>query len=206
MEFSVEFSITKILDSYSPNLKFNRISIFFGGNLCPSCLFWCPVTWTVYTSVLHQTLVSLFWPSLDNGKRKMCLSDTGIAHNNVPNQCPAVFSNFKTQQCGCCGNSSPACCAHLWPSSCLSVSSHFPEELVCVYQPKRDAGTALERPSLTQGAAAKARRKTRKENGGHGKDEDFKTNLQIALHGQHVISFVCECKYWHTVMSTWSLH
>lgn len=165
--------------------------------MCPSCHFRCPVTWTFYTSVLHQTLVSPFWPSLDNGNRKMCLSDTGSAHNNVPNQCPAVFSHFKTQQCGCYGNSCQACCAHLWPSSCLSVSSHFPEELVCVYQPKRDtgAGTALERPSLTQGAAAKARRKTRKENGGQGKDEDFKTNLQIALHGQHVISFVCECKY-----------
>lgn len=37
--------------------------------------------------------------------------------------------------------------------------------------------------------------KARKENGGQGKDEDFKTNLQIALHGQHVISFVCKCKY-----------
>lgn len=149
--------------------------------------------------MLHQTLVSLFWPSLDNGNRKMCLSVTGCAHNNFPNQCPAVFSNFKTQQCGRYGNSCQACCAHLWPSSCLSVSSHFPEELVCVYQPKRDtgAGTALERPSLslTQDAAAKARRKTGKENGGQGKDEDFKTNLQIALHGQYVISFVCKCKY-----------
>jgi len=30
---------------------------------------------------------------------------------------------------------------------------------------------------------------------GRERDEDFKTNLQIALHGQHVISFVCECKY-----------
>lgn len=42
----------------------------------------------------------------------------------------------------------------------------------------------------SQRAAGKARTKTRKENGGQGKDEDFKTNLQIALHGQHVISFV----------------
>lgn len=67
----------------------------FLGNLHPSSHFCCPATWPFYTSVFHQTLVPLFWPSLDNGNRKMCLSDTGSAHNNVPNQCPAVFSKFQ---------------------------------------------------------------------------------------------------------------